>query len=66
MHDLPPASVTVITVHETLDGKLPKPNPILARGARKYVNCTDWQCVQCTPKANNEKMGGRSLRGVLE
>jgi len=42
-----------------LDGRLPKPNPILVRGARRYVDCEDWRCGLCTPKANKEKRGGK-------
>ncbi|KAK5127159.1 hypothetical protein LTR85_008520 [Meristemomyces frigidus] len=53
-----PPTTTTITVHETVDGRLPIPNPLAVKGARKYVDCSDWLCGVCTTEANVVKFCG--------
>ena len=48
-----PAQPTVIVVHDTVDGKLPIPDPMVTRGAKRFVVCADEECEVCSGKADS-------------
>lgn len=62
----PPKAIqtTTITMHETGEGKLPKPDPATVKGVKNYVDCVDWQCADCIPEANITKFGNQIMDGL--